>query len=84
MNSSHSPAGSLLGNAVENVGNECRSVGLHDDDRKLGFDKVDKGRKDGEEEARDSDRGTARVRHLNDSILEEMWRAKKGSVVENY
>lgn len=70
--SSHSPAGSLLGKAVENVGNECRSVGLHEDARKLGFDKVDKGRKDGEEEARDRDRGTARARHRSDSIMKEM------------
>lgn len=67
--SSHSPAGSLFDRDVENAGNDRRWAGLHDDCRKLGFEAVDRGRKDDVQEARNTDRGTARAKPRSDSIL---------------
>lgn len=69
---SHSPAGSLLHKDVENVGNDCRCAGLHDDCRKLGFETIVKGRKDEEEEIRNTERGNARAKDRIDIILKDL------------
>lgn len=69
LDCSHSPAGSLLGNDVENAGNDCPVAGLHDDCKKLGFDMIERGRMADEEETRDRARGAILAKERTDNIL---------------
>ena len=77
---SHSPAGSLVGNDVENAGNDRRVAGLHDDCKKLGFDTVDRGRMVDEEETRDTAWGTIRAKERIDNILKD-WTRREGKKI---